>query len=78
MPVLVVRCKEGSHRYGHKETINGKFLIGFLAVDAVLDFSKNGVPVEYRLDDGKLQRRNWDESKPSSTKLSSIYYSTTI
>lgn len=26
----------------------------------------NGVPVEYRLDDGKLQRRNWDHSTDGS------------
>jgi len=33
-----------------------------LSVDAVLDFRKNGLPVEYRLDDGKLQHTNWNES----------------
>jgi len=56
-----VRCKEGSHRYGNG-TLNGKFLTGFLAVDAVLDFRESGMPVEYRLDDGKLQYRNWVQS----------------
>jgi hypothetical protein len=61
VPLLAVRCKEGAHRYGNG-TMNGKFLTGFLAVDAVLDFRPNGVTVEYRLDDGKLQRRNWDHS----------------
>jgi hypothetical protein len=64
-PMLIVRCKEGSRRYGNGR-VNGKFLTGFLAVDAVLDFKSNGVPVEYRLDDGKVQRRNWDHSTDGS------------
>jgi hypothetical protein len=65
MPMLIVRCKEGSRRYGNGR-LNGKFLTGFLAVDAVLDFRLDGVPVEYRLDDGKLQHQNWNHSTDGS------------
>jgi hypothetical protein len=64
-PMLIVRCKEGAHRYGNGK-LNGKFLAGFLAVDAVLDFRTDGVPVEYRIDEGKLQYRNWEHSTDGS------------
>jgi len=56
-----VQCKEGTHKYGNG-MLNGKFLTGFLAVDAVLDFKQGDVPVEYRLDDGKLQHDSWASS----------------
>jgi hypothetical protein len=49
-PTLVVKCKAGRHGYGSKK-MNGKFLTGYLLVDAVLDFRQYGVPVEFRLDD---------------------------
>ncbi len=42
--------------------MNGEFVAGFLVVDAVLDFRRCGVPVEFRLDDRKLQNRNWTQS----------------
>lgn len=58
---LVVKCKEGKHDHGSRQ-MNGKFLTGFLVVDAVLDFRRYGVPVEFRLDDRKLQNRNWTQS----------------
>jgi hypothetical protein len=64
-PLLVARCKEGSHRYGNG-TLNGKFLTGYLVVDAVLDFRQGAVPVEYRLDDGKLQNKFWSSSTDGS------------
>jgi hypothetical protein len=60
-PVLVVKCKEGKHGQRSRQ-MNGKFLTGYLVVDAVLDFRQYGVPVEFRLDDGKLQTRNWTQS----------------
>jgi hypothetical protein len=64
-PMLVVRCKEGDHRYG-SGYVNGKFLAGYLAVDAVLDFQRERVPVEFKLDNGKLQQTNWASSTDGS------------
>jgi hypothetical protein len=65
LPVLVARCKEGLHKFGGNVR-SGKFLTGYLAVDAVLDFTQGEVPVEYRLDDGKLQRKFWANSTDGS------------
>lgn len=65
-PVLVVKCQQGRHRYGMSGYVGGKFLAGYLIVDAVLDFRKDGVPVEFRLDDGKLQSTTWASSTDGS------------
>jgi hypothetical protein len=60
-PLLVVRCVAGSHKV-NGGTANGKFLTGYLAVAAVLDFQAGRVPVEYRLDDGRLIPARWASS----------------
>jgi hypothetical protein len=61
--MLVVSCKEGRHRYGATGYVGGKFLTGYLFVDAVLDFRGGSVPVEFRLDDGKqLHAGAWKSS----------------
>lgn len=60
-PVLVVRCEAGSRKY-NGGTLSGKFLTGYLAVDGVLDFRSGHVPVQFRLDDGKLQNSDWASS----------------
>jgi hypothetical protein len=71
-PLLVARCKTGGHRYSRKGELVGTFLTGYLVVDAVLDFRQGSVPVEFRLDDGKLQRTTWS----SSTDGSGAFFST--
>ena len=60
-PLLVVRCEASSRRY-NGGTLNGKFLAGYLAVDGVLDFRSGQVPIQFRLDDGKLQNIDWASS----------------
>lgn len=65
-PLLVLRCKEGAHNYERGMVLNGKLLAGYLAVDAVLDFKQGKVPIEFRLDDGKLQQIDWSSSTDGS------------
>lgn len=60
-PLLVLRCEASSRKY-NGGTLNGKFLTGYLAVDGVLDFRSGRVPVQFRLDDGKLQNIDWASS----------------
>src|ERR1700723_3426024 len=58
-PMLVARCRAGNFSFGHA---HGKFLAGYLSVDAVLDFRSGGVPVSLRLDEGKVQTDHWSQS----------------
>jgi hypothetical protein len=58
-PMLVARCQAGTFSFGRAR---GKFLTGYLSVDAVLDFRSGGVPVSLRLDEGKIQTDNWSQS----------------
>ncbi len=67
-PVMVLKCEAGSHNFGH---VRGKLLAGYIVAGGVVDTVGNlaavgTVPVEFRLDDGKLQSRNWDHSKDYS------------
>ena len=71
-PTIVVRCQAGSFNHGH---LHGKFLEGYIFVGAVVDARVSEdlnvrVPVEYRLDDGKLQSDEWSHS----TDYSSIFF----
>ncbi len=68
-PVMVLRCQPGEHR-----ATNGHFIDGWIATGAVLDsvVQRNGavrIPIEYRLDDKKLQSDYW----PQSTDHSSVF-----
>jgi hypothetical protein len=62
-PRIVVRCEPGKH---HK--LNGKFIDGYISINAVIDtrsFSDTGqpyVPVELKLDDRKVQSKDWRRS----------------
>jgi hypothetical protein len=62
-PTLVARCQAGNSNFGHA---HGKFLKGYLSVDAVLDFHAGGVPVSLRLDEGKVQSAHWTQSTDGS------------
>jgi hypothetical protein len=63
-PMLILQCKEDAHnRDGGKAS--GRLLAGFLDVDAALDFREGNLPVEFRLDDGKLQEADWSSSNDS-------------
>lgn len=71
-PAIVVRCQPGSFNRGH---VHGKFLEGYIFVGSVVDTrvsydSNVRVPVQYRLDDGKLQSAYWSHS----TDYSSIFF----
>lgn len=71
-PSMVVRCQSGSFNHGH---LHGKFLEGYIFVGSVVDTRVSDdlnvrVPVEYRLDDGKLQSTQWNHS----TDYSSIFF----
>ncbi|MGO9012870.1 MAG: hypothetical protein ACLQPN_22470 [Bryobacteraceae bacterium] len=60
-PVIVLQCRPDArgHRAAH---MNDRFVKGWIATGAVLD----GGVVEYRLDEGKLQRTAWDVSTDRS------------
>jgi hypothetical protein len=62
-PLLVARCQAGNSNFGH---VHGKFLKGYLSVDAVWDFHAGGVPVSLRLDEGKVQSAHWTQSTDGS------------
>jgi hypothetical protein len=67
-PMMFVRCIPGSNHHGHT---NGKFVAGYIFVGGAIsyDVSESGasfVPVEFRLDDGKLQSERWGRSTDPS------------
>jgi hypothetical protein len=69
---MIVRCVPGKDHRGHT---NGKFLNGYVYIGSVVnsDVSDAGdvvVPIQYRLDDGKLQSENWGRS----TDFSAIFF----
>jgi hypothetical protein len=73
-PVLVLHCQPGPHGFGSAKT-NGHFVEGWISVGAVLNSSaqklafgaiEDLVPVEYRLDEQKLQRDAWRVSTDHS------------
>ena len=71
-PIMIVRCAGGRGNHGHT---NGKFIDGYIAVGTVMDtqVSDQGiafVPVEFRLDGGKLQSESWARS----TDFSAVFF----
>jgi hypothetical protein len=70
-PTLILRCMPGSFVHGRA---HGKFMDGHIYVGAVVDTrsdsSGTSVPVQFRLDDGKLQSASWSHS----TDYSSIFF----
>ena len=71
-PTMIVRCIPGKDHHGHT---NGKFVSGYVIVGSVInsEVSDNGnsvAPVQFRLDDGKLQSENWGRS----TDFSAIFF----
>jgi hypothetical protein len=71
-PLMVVRCLPGNDHHGHT---HGRFSGGYIATGAVLDSSHNAngystIMVQFRLDDGKIQRAWWGHS----TNFSAIYF----
>jgi len=70
-PTIILRCTPGSFVHGRT---HGKFLSGYVYVGAVvdthIDSSGTSVPVQFRLDEGKLQNANWSHS----TDYSSIFF----
>jgi hypothetical protein len=58
-PALIVTCQPGKHL----RIYNGKFLQGFATAGVVLDSGQ----VQYRIDDGKIQREEWSSSTNSSS-----------
>jgi hypothetical protein len=71
-PAIVARCQSGSFNHGHAR---GKFLEGYISVGSVVATNVNydmniRVPVQFRLDDGKLQSNEWNHS----TDYSSIFF----
>lgn len=70
-PAIIVRCASGSFTRGH---LHGKFLNGYIYVGTVVNAqatsSGTTIPVQFRLDGGKLQSANWSHS----TDYSSIFF----
>lgn len=70
-PSIILRCTQGSFAHGRA---HGKFLNGYIYVGAIVDthIDSNGtsVPIQFRLDGGKLQSASWSHS----TDYSSIFF----
>lgn len=70
-PTMIVRCTPGSFVHGRA---HGKFLNGYIYVGTVIDTNVDttgsSVPVQFRLDEGKLQSASWSHS----TDFSSIFF----
>jgi hypothetical protein len=67
-PTMFARCVPGGN---HPRHANGKFIAGYIWVGTRInyDVSESGtsfVPVEFRLDDGKLQSERWGRSADPS------------
>jgi hypothetical protein len=65
-PALVVDCDPNTRR--NRERIHGKALEAYIVVDSALDAEVDdngaiGLPVEFRLDDGKPQSDVWASSR---------------
>ena len=60
-PMLILQCGPGARSRSGGQA-GGKLIAGYLDVDATLDFRQDNIPVEYRLDDGKLQEAYWSTS----------------
>jgi hypothetical protein len=61
-PVFVVNCSVGEYRRGATWQKNGKFRDAYMTVGAVVDSRTSGTPVQYRLDDGKVNSESWNHS----------------
>lgn len=71
-PLMVVKCSPGRNRFGHT---NGKFMDGYIVIGSVLNTEVDSggnvnVPVQFRLDDGKLQNDAWSHS----TDYSAVFF----
>ena len=72
-PTLVARCIPGERSWGR---FGGKFLEGYVLVGSVVDthgsiVREAGIPVRYRLDDGKVQSATWTQS----TNYAGVFFS---
>ena len=68
-PVMVLQCQPGPHGFGTGKT-NGHFVEGWIATGTVLNsVDASLVPVEFRLDDKKLQNDAW----PVSTDRTGVF-----
>ncbi len=67
-PVLYLECVAGTHGYG-RGVREGSFLSGHINMGTVLnrDPQRGGVPVQFRLDDGKIQQDLWSASTDGQT-----------
>lgn len=83
-PTLIVSCLPGKHM----RVFNGRFLNGYVSVGAILNSQisehdgiltgksfPEGIPVEYRLDDGKIQQENWS---PSTDRTAAFFGESTL
>lgn len=70
-PALVVDCQPGHHSVGYHVYKNGQFYDAFIIVGAMVSGAPEGIPVQYRLDGGKIQSGVWNRS----TNFKSLFLS---
>jgi hypothetical protein len=58
-PVFVIKCNAGTKR-SRSGLLDGKLLDAFIAIGAEISHSSAKVPVQYRLDDGKMHNEAWN------------------
>lgn len=66
-PKLELRCIAGKHRYGSHGYLAGSRASSYLATGTTLERRDGSVPVEFRLDDGKIQQESWSISGDGSS-----------
>jgi hypothetical protein len=74
-PALILKCHDREHSVGYHVFRSGDRLASYLSIGAVLNRSAQGVPVMYRLDDGKPQTEQWSVSTDG---LSAFFGETTL
>lgn len=79
-PSMVLQCAPGEHRYAGKWYTRASFIKGYFNVGAVLNNTPNGIPVLYRLDDGKPKPASWSVSTdgtglfPEDVELNTVMF----
>jgi hypothetical protein len=75
-PMMVAQCTPGDFNH---HTAHGKLIKAFIYVGAVLNSqvgydASSRVPVEFRLDDGKIQKDSWSHSTDFSALFFNPYF----
>jgi hypothetical protein len=80
-PFLLLRCVPGERTVGGGNYVSGSLIDAHVHVGATLNHRPNGLPVSYRLDDGKPRNSLWDRSSDGTAaflpnqEVNTLFYS---